>query len=61
MTDEKGAGELPQLLRVRCDVCGKKWNAFFPNGMDTTKGIECPVCGLMRGVEESDGKLGEDH
>jgi len=52
MTDDKGAGELPQLLRVMCEVCGRKWMAFFPNGMDYMKGIECPDCGLMRGKEE---------
>lgn len=37
------------LLDAVCEKCGRRWDAFFPDGMDKSKGIECPSCGEMSG------------
>lgn len=42
-------GREPFLCFVKCEECGREWTAFFPDGMDKTKGIECPNCGEMEG------------
>lgn len=46
---EEMMGREPFLCFVKCEECGREWTAFFPDGMDKTKGIECPNCGEMEG------------
>lgn len=43
---------------VRCAACGHEWEAISPIGMFDA--MECPDCGLMKGVRTTAVTTGDD-
>lgn len=42
----------PLLLDVTCQVCGHKWLALCPQGLESNANIECPRCGVRRWLKQ---------